>query len=101
MRFDPMTLAIPLSVAPGDRCDSFSMAEGKYEGRAPTARAKASEVRRVHGESMGTTEIAKRLRISRASVYRVSEPAKGAVYTMKKPRTGGTGASPGSMWGKQ
>ena len=46
-------------------------AEGKYRGRAPTARAKASEVRRLHSESVGATEIAKRLRISRASVYRV------------------------------
>ena len=46
-------------------------AEGKYKGRAPTARAKAIEVRRLHGESNGATEIAKRLRISRASVYRV------------------------------
>ena len=46
-------------------------AEGKYKGRAPTARAKAVEVRRLHGESVGASEIAKRLRISRASVYRV------------------------------
>jgi DNA invertase Pin-like site-specific DNA recombinase len=46
-------------------------AEGKYRGRAPTARAKANEVRRLHSESVGATEIAKRLRISRASVYRV------------------------------
>jgi len=38
-------------------------AEGKYRGRAPTARAKASEVRRLHSESVGATEIAKRLRI--------------------------------------
>jgi DNA invertase Pin-like site-specific DNA recombinase len=45
-------------------------AEGKYKGRAPTARAKASEVRRLRGEGVGPTEIAKRLRISRASVYR-------------------------------
>ena len=44
-------------------------AEGKYRGRAPTARAKASEVRRLHGEGIGPTEIAKRLGISRASVY--------------------------------
>jgi DNA invertase Pin-like site-specific DNA recombinase len=42
--------------------------EGKYKGRAPTARAKAPEVRRLYGESIGPTEIAKRLRISRASV---------------------------------
>ena len=46
-------------------------AEGKYRGRAPTARAKASEIRRLHGEGVGPTEIAKRLGISRASVYRV------------------------------
>lgn len=46
-------------------------AEGKYKGRAPTARAKAAEVRRLHSERVGPTEIAKRLRISRASVYRV------------------------------
>lgn len=49
------------------------VAKAKAEGkcRAPTARAKAAEVRRLHGESVGPTEIAKRLRISRASVYRV------------------------------
>ena len=46
-------------------------AEGKYKGRAPTARAKAGEVRRLHNEHIGPTEIAKRLQISRASVYRV------------------------------
>ena len=45
--------------------------EGKYKGRAPTARAKDAEVRRLHSESIGPTEIAKRLRISRACVYRV------------------------------
>jgi hypothetical protein len=46
-------------------------AEGKYKGRAPTARAKAAEARRLHNERVGPTEIAKRLQISRASVYRV------------------------------
>jgi DNA invertase Pin-like site-specific DNA recombinase len=45
-------------------------AEGKYKGRAPTARAKAPEIRRLRAECIGPTEIAKRLRISRASVYR-------------------------------
>jgi hypothetical protein len=45
-------------------------AEGKYTA-APTARAKAVEVRRLHSERIGPTEIAKRLQISRASVYRV------------------------------
>jgi DNA invertase Pin-like site-specific DNA recombinase len=46
-------------------------AEGKYKGRAPTARAKAPEVRQLHKEGVGPTEIARRLQISRASVYRV------------------------------
>jgi len=45
-------------------------AEGKYKGRAPTARAKTPEIRRLHNDGIGATEIAKRLRISRASVYR-------------------------------
>jgi DNA invertase Pin-like site-specific DNA recombinase len=45
-------------------------AEGKYKGRAPTARAKAAEVKQLYAEGVGPTEIAKRLRISRASVYR-------------------------------
>ena len=46
-------------------------AEGKYKGRAPTARAKASEVLRLRGEGVGPTEIGKRLKIGRASVYRI------------------------------
>ena len=46
-------------------------AEGKYKGRAPTARAKASEVAELHHQGLGATEIAERLGISRASVYRI------------------------------
>ena len=45
-------------------------AEGKYKGRAPTARAKTPEIRRLRSEGIGPTEIARRLRVSRASVYR-------------------------------
>jgi DNA invertase Pin-like site-specific DNA recombinase len=48
-------------------------AEGKYKGRAPTARAKASEVRRLRADGIGPSEIGKRLGISRASVYRILE----------------------------
>ena len=44
--------------------------EGKYKGRAPTARAKASEIARSGDQGVGATEIGKRLGISRASVYR-------------------------------
>lgn len=46
-------------------------AKGVYKGRKPTARAKAGEVRRLAEEGVAKVEIAKRLRISRASVYRV------------------------------
>lgn len=46
-------------------------AAGKYKGRKPTAMAKAEEVRKLHGKGVGATEIAQRLGIGRASVYRV------------------------------
>jgi DNA invertase Pin-like site-specific DNA recombinase len=45
-------------------------AEGKYKGRAPTARAKADEARELHAQGVGAVEIAKRLGIGRSSVYR-------------------------------
>lgn len=46
-------------------------AEGRYTGRAPTARRKAAEIIRLKGDGLGATEIASRLKIGRASVYRV------------------------------
>ena len=48
--------------------------EGKYKGRAPTARAKAAEARALRDEGLGATEIARRLKMGRASVYRVLTP---------------------------
>jgi DNA invertase Pin-like site-specific DNA recombinase len=45
--------------------------EGKYKGRAPTARAKADEVKTLVATGMAKTQIAKQLGISRASVHRV------------------------------
>jgi len=45
-------------------------AEGKYRGRAPTAMAKSTEIRRLHGEGVKPMEIARRVGVSRASVYR-------------------------------
>lgn len=45
--------------------------EGKYKGRAPTARAKADDIRRLAREGMNKIEIARTLDVSRASVYRV------------------------------
>jgi DNA invertase Pin-like site-specific DNA recombinase len=46
-------------------------ADGKYKGRAPTARAKSAEVRALIESGVGATEVAKRLGIWRRSVYRV------------------------------
>ncbi|SMC39791.1 recombinase family protein [Primorskyibacter flagellatus] len=48
-------------------------AAGKYKGRKPTAKAKANEVLCLRAEGVGATEIAKRLGIGRASVYRILE----------------------------
>lgn len=45
--------------------------EGKYKGRAATARAKASEVEKLHKAGKGPSEIATQVGISRASVYRI------------------------------
>ena len=54
-------------------------AEGRYKGRKPTARAKAKEVLTLRDEGVGATEIAKRIGIGRASVYRIIEDARNAV----------------------
>lgn len=45
-------------------------AEGKYRGRAPTARAKTSEVLRLKAEGRTVAQIAQTVGISRASIYR-------------------------------
>jgi DNA invertase Pin-like site-specific DNA recombinase len=49
---------------------SKAKADGKYRGRKPTAKAKAIDIRTPHAHGIGATEIAKRLGIGRASVYR-------------------------------
>jgi DNA invertase Pin-like site-specific DNA recombinase len=46
-------------------------AEGKYRGRVPTARRKATEVVQLRSQGVKPEEIAERLGISRASVFRV------------------------------
>lgn len=48
---------------------------GKYKGRKPTAMARSKEVLALHEEGVGATEIAKRLGIGRASVYRIIKAA--------------------------
>lgn len=50
--------------------------DGKYKGRKPTARAKAAEVLRLSNEGLQRTEIARRLDIGVASVYRILAEAK-------------------------
>lgn len=52
---------------------SKAKADGKYRGRKPTAQAKASEVAKLKGAGVGPAEIARRLNIGRASVYRILE----------------------------
>ena len=49
--------------------------EGKYKGRAPTARAKAADVRRLADEGMTREAIAAKLNIGVASVYRALRAA--------------------------
>ena len=44
--------------------------EGRYKGRAPTAQRKAAEIIRLKEDGLGASEIAGRLGIGRASVYR-------------------------------
>ena len=46
-------------------------AEGKYKGRAPSARAKADKVKQLRAAGIGPAAIAHQLSISRASVYRI------------------------------
>lgn len=50
-------------------------AEGKYKGRKPTARAKATDVVRLFQDGKRVSAIAKALSIGRASVYRTLDDA--------------------------
>ena len=45
--------------------------EGKYKGRAPTARAKSEEVKRLVAEGMTREAVAERLGVGLRSVYRI------------------------------
>src|SRR4029453_2478427 len=46
-------------------------ADGKYKGRVPTAQRKAAEVIQLRGQGVRPEQIAKKVGISRASVFRV------------------------------
>jgi DNA invertase Pin-like site-specific DNA recombinase len=45
--------------------------EGKYKGRKPTAKAKSAQVMDLKAQGVGPAEIARKLGIGRASVYRI------------------------------
>ncbi len=53
-------------------------ADGKYKGRAPTARRKTADILRMTIEGKGPAEIARELEIGRASVYRILKDQKKA-----------------------
>jgi DNA invertase Pin-like site-specific DNA recombinase len=55
-------------------------AEGKYRGRVPTAQRQGEAVRSLRAEGARPVEIARRLGIARASVYRIigADPASAA-----------------------
>ena len=46
-------------------------AEGKYRGRAPTAKAQTEAVRQLYSQGIGRAEIARTLKVGRSSVYRI------------------------------
>lgn len=46
-------------------------ADGKYKGRAPTARNKSDDVLEMVQKSVSPSQIARELSISRSSVYRI------------------------------
>ena len=50
-------------------------AEGKYKGRVPTAQRQAEDVVKLKGDGLKAEQIAERLGISRASVFRVLKKA--------------------------
>ena len=54
-----------------ERCIAAAQSAGKYKGRQPTARAKSDQVIALKAEGVGPSEIARRLNIGVASVYRI------------------------------
>lgn len=50
-------------------------ADGRYKGRAPTARRQSDAIHKLRSEGVTPTEIARRLGVSRMSVYRIIGPA--------------------------
>jgi len=55
----------------GTLLQAKAKAEGKYKGRKPTARARSAEIKALKANGVRPVDIARRLGIGRASVYRV------------------------------
>lgn len=51
--------------------------EGRYKGRAPTVRRQADEIAALKAQGFGAAEIARKLGVGRASVYRALNTAEG------------------------
>jgi DNA invertase Pin-like site-specific DNA recombinase len=66
-------------------------AAGVYKGRKPSI--DPAEVMRLKADGLGASEIAKRLKIGRASVYRVLDPANDAVAREHEQRRESNSAS--------
>ncbi len=67
-------------------------ADGKYQGRAPTARRQTTEVTRLKAEGVRPVDIARRLGIGRASVYRIlGETGQAAVEAQRGEARATTG----------
>ena len=62
-------------------------ADGKYTGRVPTARRQTAEALRLRAEGLHPLVIADRLRVSKASIYRMLSPTK-AVGTGEATKPG-------------
>ncbi len=56
--------------------EGIAKGEGKYRGRAPTARAKSDDIVRLANEGATREGIAKELGVSVASVYRALAAAR-------------------------
>ena len=77
--------------------------EGKYKGRKATARAKAADVIRLDSDGLQRTEIAERLGIGTASVYRVLADARSSVGNRRvtAPRSRVTKKKRAQRWARR
>jgi DNA invertase Pin-like site-specific DNA recombinase len=70
------------------RASSERSGKAKYKGRAPTARAKAADIVKLAGEGVKREDIAARLGVGVASVYRVLAERKAAALAKRAARIG-------------